>query len=46
MYNTPFIVHNILHIASQDTCLHGCMNFSYLTDCEAGWNLFYIETDV
>jgi hypothetical protein len=40
-----FIAHNILRTASQDTGLHRCM-ISYLTDCEAVWNLFYLETDV
>jgi hypothetical protein len=33
----------ILRTASQDPGLHGCMKISYLTDCEAVWNLFYIK---
>jgi hypothetical protein len=46
MYNTAFIAHNILRTASQDMGLHRCIEISYLTDCEAVWNLFYIEADV
>jgi hypothetical protein len=45
MYNTAFIAHNILRIASQDTGLHCFMKISYLTDCEAVWNLFYIQAN-
>ncbi len=46
MYNAAFTAHNILRTASQDTGLHRCMKIYYLTDCEAVWNLCYIETDV
>jgi hypothetical protein len=46
MYNGGFIAHNILRIASQNMGLHGCIDISYLTDCEAVWYFFYIETNV
>jgi hypothetical protein len=46
MYNGATIAHNILRTASQDMGLHRCVKIFYLTDCEAVWNLFYIETDV
>jgi hypothetical protein len=46
MLNGGFIAHNVLRIASQDMGLHRCIEISYLTDCEAVWSLFYIETDV
>jgi hypothetical protein len=46
MYNGGFIAHNVLRIASQDMDLHRCIEISYLPDCEAVWNLFYIATDV
>ncbi len=46
MYNKAFMAHNILSTASQDMGLHRSLEASYLTDCEAVWNLFDIETDV
>jgi hypothetical protein len=44
MCNWGFIAHNVLRIASQDMGLHHCKEISYLTDCEAVWNLFELKT--
>jgi hypothetical protein len=46
MYNGGFIAHNILLTAFQDMGTQRCIEISYITDCEAAWNLFYMETDV
>jgi hypothetical protein len=46
LYNGGFIAHNILITASQDMDTHRCIEISYITDCEAVWHLFYIETNV
>jgi hypothetical protein len=44
--SSRILILNVLRIASQDMGLHHYIEISYLTDCEAVWNLAYIETDV
>jgi hypothetical protein len=43
--NSNHVLH-ILRTASQDTGLHRCIKISNLPDCEAVWNLFYLEADL